>query len=186
MARLDQATTEDDLNEIFSPFGQILKIKLLKDSRTARAYAFVQYIDPLHAEQAISQSNGKILDGRNIRVEKAKVQRTLFIAKLPRTMEEDELREHVQSYGQLENITIIKNRQSQKSKGCGFVKYAYREDALEAFEALKTNQRRWIVEWATSTNDADASPSDLHSIFIGGLPLGVAKEEIEQRFSAHG
>ena len=185
IARLSPATTEEDLQNLFSEFGSILKIKLLRDSKSSRAYAFVQYSQPEHADAAITKANGRLLDGRNIKVERAKVQRTLFIAKFSRSMEEDELRELVKSFGPIENITIIKNRQSQKSKGCGFIRFAYREDALEAFEALKLSQRRWIIEWANST-DAETTPSDAHSIFVGGLPLDVTKEAIEARFSPHG
>lgn len=38
------------------------------------------------ADVALAQTNGNQLDNRRIRVEKAKVNRTLFLAKLPRPM----------------------------------------------------------------------------------------------------
>lgn len=43
------------------------------------------------------------------------------------------LREQAQKFGPVESVTIIKNHQTNKSKGCGFVKYCYREDAMDAF-----------------------------------------------------
>src|SRR3989338_4180025 len=99
VARLNPSTIEDDLQHLFAEFGEILKIKLVKDTKSPRAYAFVQFKEPEHADVAISQTNGRTLDGRTIKVEKAKVQRTLFIAKIPRTMEDEELRAHVKEYG---------------------------------------------------------------------------------------
>jgi hypothetical protein len=39
----------------------------------------------------------------------------------------------VEVFGPVENVTIIKNHQTNKSKGCGFVKFVYREDAMDAF-----------------------------------------------------
>jgi len=43
------------------------------------------------------------------------------------------LREIVEAFGPVESVTIIKNHQTQKSRGCGFVKYVYREDAMDSF-----------------------------------------------------
>jgi len=44
-----------------------------------------------------------------------------------------ELRNAAEEYGPVENVTIIKNHQTNKSKGCGFVKFVFREDAMDAF-----------------------------------------------------
>lgn len=43
-----------------------------------------------------------------------------------------DLRGIAEEYGAVETVTIIKTNQSKKSKGCGFVKYASREDAVKA------------------------------------------------------
>jgi RNA recognition motif-containing protein len=43
------------------------------------------------------------------------------------------LREAVECYGPVEIVTVIKNHQTQKSKGCGFVKFVFREDAMAAY-----------------------------------------------------
>jgi len=93
----------------------------------------------------------------------------------------------VEPYGSVESVTIIKNHQTQKSKGCGFVKFIYREDAMDAFLGLKNNYRKWVVEWATSSNDPDALGVDKFNIFIGGLnPVLVTKQALEERFQLYG
>jgi hypothetical protein len=43
-----------------------------------------------------------------------------------------ELRTIAEEYGPVENVTIIKNHQTNHSKGCGFIKYVFREDAMDA------------------------------------------------------
>ena len=122
VASLSTETKEDTLADYFGSCGTVLKVTILKD-RASRPYAFVQYRTVEEAENALDQTNGTILDNRRLRVEKAKVNRTLFLAKLPKELSNNQLREIVQEYGQVESVTIIKNHQTNKSKGCGFVKF---------------------------------------------------------------
>jgi RNA recognition motif-containing protein len=60
-------------------------VKLLKD-RSSRPYAFVQFQNVEEADKAIAMTQNYPLDGRKLRVEKAKVNRTLFIAKFSPSM----------------------------------------------------------------------------------------------------
>lgn len=183
-ASLSPETTENSLYQYFSEYGKVLKVKLLKD-RSSRPYAFVQFSREEDATNAL-QNSTKPLDGRRLRIEKAKVNRTLFIAKLDRSLTNSQLREIAEEYGQVESVSIIKNHQTNKSKGCGFIKYVYREDAMDAFVGLKNSSQKWVVEWATSNNDPDTLGLDKCSLFIGGLNPIVTKEMIEERFGAYG
>lgn len=179
---------EPELRELLERHGSILRMKVLRDSQSPRTYAFVQYRLPADADRAIQQTHGLTLNGRVLRVELAKVQRTLFLAKLPQTMDEEQLRALVQEYGPLEKLSIITNHLTQKSRCCGFVKFAYREDAVVAFDALRNSQRRWIVEWSISSHDPDPAPvaEKPDTVFIGNLPHSANKEAVEARFSQYG
>jgi len=188
VASLSNETTEESLRAFFAQSGaeSPLKIKILKD-RSARPYAFVQFQTVESANKAQQYTDTKLFNGRKIRVEKAKVNRTLFIAKMDRNFTTAQLREATEPYGQIENVSIIKNYQTNKSKGCGFVKFVYREDAMSAFTGLKNSQRKWIIEWATSTNDPESLGIDRNNIFVGGLnPNEVTKEILEEKFRQYG
>eukprot|EP00026_Physarum_polycephalum_P004277 Phypoly_transcript_04294.p1 GENE.Phypoly_transcript_04294~~Phypoly_transcript_04294.p1 ORF type:complete len:546 (+),score=93.93 Phypoly_transcript_04294:324-1961(+) len=175
---------EDRIREHFSQFGEVLKVKLIKD-RSSRPYAFVQFCEVDDSNEALKSN--KLFDGKRLRVERAKVNRTLFIAKLSRNTTNIALREQAQKFGPVESVTIIKNHQTNRSKGCGFVKYTYREDAMDAFVGLKNVNHKWVIEWATSTNDPDTLGVDKFNVFLGGLnPDEVTKESIEARFSEYG
>jgi RNA recognition motif-containing protein len=183
---LSPETSEETLKSFFSQCGEVLKVKVLKD-RSSRPYAFVQFTAVDSANLALKNSNGKVLEGRRLRIEKAKVNRTLFLAKLNKSFNSQKLREICEEHGAVENVTIIKNHLTNKSKGCGFVKFAYREDAMEAFMALKNTHRKWVIEWATSTNDPDSLGIDKCNVFVGGLnPNQVSKELLEDRFGKYG
>eukprot|EP01114_Cavostelium_apophysatum_P014369 TRINITY_DN370_c0_g1_i2.p1 TRINITY_DN370_c0_g1~~TRINITY_DN370_c0_g1_i2.p1 ORF type:complete len:441 (-),score=76.99 TRINITY_DN370_c0_g1_i2:111-1433(-) len=186
IASLSTETSETTLKNYFASFGEILKFKVVKD-RTTRPYAFVQFKTVEAADEALVGSANAIIDGRRLRVERARVNRTLFIAKIDRSVTSLQLREIMQQYGEVEAVTIIKNHETNKSKGCGFVKYIYREDATTAFNALKNNPRKWVVEWAQSNNDPDNLGIDRCNIFVGGLnPSLVSKELLKERFSPYG
>jgi len=186
IASLSPDTAEEALKAFFSNYGEVLKVKLLKD-RSMRPYAFVQYKTIEQADEALQHSVNETIDGRRLRVERAKVNRTLFVAKMDRTISGAQLREIIEEFAPVESVTIIKNHHTNKSKGCGFVKFLYREDAMEAFMGLKNSQRKWVVEWATSPNDPDSLGIDKCNLFVGGLnPAIVTKETLEQRFSAYG
>ncbi|RUP34390.1 hypothetical protein BC936DRAFT_138531 [Jimgerdemannia flammicorona] len=62
--------TEDDLKQIFEPFGPLEFVNLHKDPETGRSrgFAFIQYKNGEDAKQALEKMNGFELAGRNIKV----------------------------------------------------------------------------------------------------------------------
>ncbi len=85
------------------------------------------------AQRALVEAHHTIVDGRHIRIEQARVNRTLFLAKFDKNLSEDEIRTIIRQYGPIEELTILHNHETGKNKGCGFVKYSFREDAIAAF-----------------------------------------------------
>jgi RNA recognition motif-containing protein len=67
------STSTERLREVFAAAGQVESAAVVTDRDTGRSrgFGFVEMATTEEAEQAISQFNGKDLDGRQIRVEKA-------------------------------------------------------------------------------------------------------------------
>ncbi|CAI9774073.1 unnamed protein product [Fraxinus pennsylvanica] len=67
---LPPAMDDDGLNSLFSPFGEIVMAKVIKDrlSGLSKGYGFVKYADVLQANNANVSMNGHRLDGRTIAV----------------------------------------------------------------------------------------------------------------------
>lgn len=63
-------------------------------------------------------------------------QAKLFIGSIPRTMTEDEVRMFFSTYGTVEEVFVMKDNVQNTGKGCCFVKYAYKEEALHAIRSL--------------------------------------------------
>jgi cold-inducible RNA-binding protein len=67
-------TTESELTELFKPFGQITRIRVVMDRETGRArgFAFVEMPNDDEATKAVAALDGKSVGGRNIKVNEAR------------------------------------------------------------------------------------------------------------------
>jgi RNA recognition motif-containing protein len=67
-------TTNQDLNELFGAVGAVQSANVVEDRETGRSrgFAFVEMASKEDAEKAISQLNGKEVDGRELKVNEAK------------------------------------------------------------------------------------------------------------------
>ena len=76
VGNLSFSTTEGDLSNLFSQVGEVQSLRLMTDRDTgqSRGFAFVELSNRSEGEQAISQFNGTMVNGREIKVNEAKPQ----------------------------------------------------------------------------------------------------------------
>jgi cold-inducible RNA-binding protein len=74
VGNLSYQTTEGTLSELFGGVGEVLSVNLITDRYSGRSkgFAFVEMAEYDAAQEAINQLNGKELDGREIKVAKAR------------------------------------------------------------------------------------------------------------------
>ncbi len=60
----------------------------------------------------------------------------LFVGGLPWAVDDRQLIEHFSSIGEVVSATVIRDRETQRSRGFGFVEYNSEEDASKAVDAL--------------------------------------------------
>ncbi|XP_007896441.2 cold-inducible RNA-binding protein B-like [Callorhinchus milii] len=70
---LSFSTDEQSLEEVFSEYGQISEVRVIKDRDTqhSRGFGFITFENPDDAKDALLAMNGKSIDGRQIRVDQA-------------------------------------------------------------------------------------------------------------------
>ncbi|KAI9498544.1 hypothetical protein BDB00DRAFT_924870 [Zychaea mexicana] len=207
VASLTKAKNDEELNisvsKHFEQWGDLLNVKVLKDWM-GRPYAFVQFVRTQDALVALSKAPGTLLDGRNIRCEPARVNRTLCITSCGPPLIVEEIQAEVAQYGKIENITVLHGYPTPNGGlgDCAFVKYNYRDDAIKSFINLSKMTQKWWVEWASNLDTAVANvpvtrPSalalqssrhlnDRKSIFIGNLLEEVTEDELKGRFKQYG
>ncbi len=69
-------TDDSSLQAAFTPFGEIMEARVVLDRETGRSrgFGFVTYNSEESAEAAAKEMDGKMLDGRAIRVDIAREQ----------------------------------------------------------------------------------------------------------------
>ncbi len=74
VGNLNYDTTEDTLRGVFAEYGEVESVRVITDRYTGRSrgFAFVEMATEEAAAKAISELNGKPVDDREIRVDKAK------------------------------------------------------------------------------------------------------------------
>jgi RNA recognition motif-containing protein len=74
VGNLSYRTNEDTLRTLFEEFGEVESAKVITDRMTGRSkgFGFVEMATEEAAQEAISALNGKMVDDREIRVDKAK------------------------------------------------------------------------------------------------------------------
>ncbi|MGL4986236.1 MAG: RNA recognition motif domain-containing protein [Treponemataceae bacterium] len=73
VGNLNYATNEQQLQEMFSPYGEVISAVVIKDRFTeqSKGFGFIEMSDDQAADSAIGELNGKEIDGRRLRVNPA-------------------------------------------------------------------------------------------------------------------
>jgi RNA recognition motif-containing protein len=73
VGNLSYNTTEDGLRNLFSGFGTVASVKIIfdRESGNSKGFGFVEMNSDEEASAAIAGTNGKEIDGRQLRVNEA-------------------------------------------------------------------------------------------------------------------
>ena len=77
VGNLDYNLQESELERIFSEYGEVASVKIIKDKYTGKAkgFGFVEMPDDEEANNAIEELNGTEVSGRQMKVNKARPRR---------------------------------------------------------------------------------------------------------------
>jgi len=74
VGNLDFSATEASVRTLFEPYGNVERVNVVTDRDTGRSrgFAFVEMSDAAEADRAITELNGRNLDGRALNVNEAR------------------------------------------------------------------------------------------------------------------
>ncbi|GKV12038.1 hypothetical protein SLEP1_g23242 [Rubroshorea leprosula] len=193
--------TEPQLLAMFKEFALVDEVNIIKDknTRASRGCCFVICPSRQEADKAVNAChNKKTLQGASspLQVKYAdgeleRLEHKLFVGMLPKNISEAEVHTLFSTYGTIKELQILRGSQ-QTSKGCAFLKYETKEQALAALEAINGKHKMegssipLVVKWADTEKERQArraqkvqsqasnmpnSDSQHHSLF-GALPMG--------------
>ncbi len=91
--------------------------------------------------------------------------KNIYVGNLDFNVSEDELRQAFAAYGQVDNVTILKDRDTGQPRGFGFVEMANDEEAMKAISAMNGAQ---LGSRALNVNEARPKVNKSGAGFGGG------------------
>lgn len=211
VGNLDPAVTEDFVLSLFSQIGSITKCKLVQEP-SQDPYAFIEFSTHDAALRAISALNGRVCLGREMKVNwatqpqhqvKADTSKHhhIFVGDLSPEIDNKALREAFATFGEISDCKVIRDLQSQKSKGYGFVSFVNKEDAERSIEQMNG---QWLGRRAIRTNWATRKPYQPQqkiltfdevwsqtgqtncTVYVGNTSPDITEDELVDAFSRFG
>nr|XP_008368912.2 RNA-binding protein BRN1 isoform X2 [Malus domestica] len=193
--------TEAQLLVMFKEFALVDEVNIIKDktTRASRGCCFVICPSREEADKAVNAChNQTTLPGASspLQVKYAdgeleRLEHKLFIGMLPKNVSEVEVSDLFSKYGTVKDLQILRGSQ-QTSKGCAFLKYETKDQALAALEAINGKHKMegssvpLVVKWADTEKERLArraqkaysqaangpNGDSQHPSLFGALPMG--------------
>ncbi|XP_064467269.1 RNA-binding protein 39-like isoform X2 [Ornithodoros turicata] len=195
--QLSQRIRARDLEEFFSSVGKVRDVRMIMDNKTRRSkgIAYVEFQDVDSVPLAMGLS-GQKLYGVPIIVQPTQAERNraaanattlqrgtvgpmrLYVGSLHFNITEEMLRGIFEPFGKIDKIELIRDMETNRSKGYGFITFHDAEDAKKALEQLNGFElagRPMKVGHVTERTDASQAPSFLDSEELdrSGIDLGA-------------
>ncbi|RID40118.1 hypothetical protein BRARA_J00185 [Brassica rapa] len=163
--------TEDQLLALFQDFSIVHEVNIIKDkiTRASRGCCFLICSSREEADKVVNGChNKKTLPGASspLQVKYAdgeveRLEHKLFVGMLPKNVTEAEVLSLFSKYGTIKDVQILRGS-LQTSRGCVFLKYESREQALAAMEAIngkhimEGSNVPLVVKWADTERERQA------------------------------
>jgi RNA recognition motif-containing protein len=113
----------------------------------------------IRAPEQLRQDHGACIFTKKDRM------KNIYVGNLDFNVSEDELRQAFAAYGQVDNVTILKDRDTGQPRGFGFVEMANDEEAMKAINGMNGAQ---LGSRALNVNEARPKVSKGGAGFGGG------------------
>lgn len=149
-------TSEEKLKDYFGNYGEILQTVVMRDkiSGRPRGFGFVVFADPSVLDTVLQEKH--TIDGRTVEAKRALSReeqqvskagnanagrsfgggggntrtKKIFVGGLPPTLSEDGFRQYFEAYGQVTDIVVMYDQQTNRPRGFGFISFDS-EDAVD-------------------------------------------------------
>lgn len=146
VSNLDFSVDEKNLHEIFSEFGQIVDLRLVRNFKgLSKGFAYIEFKDIQSVRKSLAKDRMKIGERPVFITEVGKKpdfkfktgleKNKIFVSNMSFDTKEDTLRDIFSKYGDLKEVRLVTYRNGH-SKGCAYVEF---KDELSASNALKAD-----------------------------------------------
>ncbi|KDP39313.1 hypothetical protein JCGZ_01070 [Jatropha curcas] len=128
---LAKDTTYATFNKHFGKYGEITDSVIMKDRYTGqpRGFGFITYADPSVVDQVIEDTH--IINGKQVEIKRTIPKgsgqskdfktKKIFVGGIPSSVTEDEFKNFFSKYGKVVEHQIIRDHETNRSRGFGFI-----------------------------------------------------------------
>ncbi|XP_062078947.1 heterogeneous nuclear ribonucleoprotein 1 [Humulus lupulus] len=128
---LAKDTNYATFNKHFGKYGEVVDSVIMKDRFTGqpRGFGFITYADPAVVDKVIEDTH--VINGKQVEIKRTipKGQgqskdfktKKIFVGGIPSTVSEDELKTFFSKYGKVVEHQIIRDHETNRSRGFGFI-----------------------------------------------------------------
>jgi nucleolysin TIA-1/TIAR len=217
VGNLDPSVTEDLIAALFGQIGTVKGCKIIHEPVTD-PYCFVEFVEHSAAAAALGAMNKRQCLGKEMKVNWATSpgntpkQDTskhfhIFVGDLSPEIETQTLREAFAPFGEISDCRVVRDPQTLKSKGYGFVSFVKKAEAENAIASMNgqwLGSRAIRTNWATRKPPAPRSQIDGISkpltfdevynqssptnctVYCGGISNGLTEELMHKTFASFG
>eukprot|EP01018_Ginkgo_biloba_P012951 Gb_38984 [translate_table: standard] len=195
---LDKDAVEEDLKKVFSEVGEVVEVRLARNSQTQKnkGFAFIRFATVEQAKKAVTDLKNPKVRGKQCGVTRSQDNETLYVRNICRTWTKGALRSKLKDYGveNIEELTLMDDPQAEgMNRGFAFLEFNTHLDATNAFKRL---QKRDVffgidlcakVAFAKSGIEPDEEVmAQVKSVFVDGLPASWDEERVQEKFKKYG
>ncbi|XP_013381004.1 nucleolysin TIAR isoform X3 [Lingula anatina] len=223
VGNLDSMVTENLIIALFGQIGEVKGCKIIHEPNND-PYCFVEFAEHSAAAAGLNAMNKRVCLGKELKVNwatspsNAPKQDTskhyhVFVGDLSHDVQTHQLQAAFAPFGEISDCKIIRDPQTLKSKGYGFVSFVRKVDAENAIKGMNG---QWIgsrpirTNWATRKPPAppqkegrtphpmsavqklsydevynQSSPTNC-TVYCGGINNGLSQELVQQHFIQFG
>ncbi|CAN7023300.1 unnamed protein product [Brassica oleracea var. botrytis] len=168
VGQIPRHMSESQLLALFQEFAVVDEVNIIKDkiTRASRGCCFVQCPSREEADKLVNNCHNKktlpgaasLLQVKYADGELERLEHKLFVGMLPKNVSEAELLSLFSKYGTIKDLQILRGAQ-QTSKGCAFLKYETKEQAVSAMDAINGKHKMegstvpLVVKWADTERE---------------------------------
>lgn len=165
---LNWETTEENLKDYFTKYGEVVELKIMKDPNTGRSrgFGFLTFNDPKSVDEVVRTQHvldGKVIDPkRSIPREEQDKTGKIFVGGIGADVRPKEFEEFFLQYGTIIDAQLMLDKDTGRSRGFGFVTY----DSPEAVD--RVCQSKYIEFKGKQIEIKRAQPRHLQKGQYGG------------------
>ncbi|XP_071113247.1 CUGBP Elav-like family member 2 isoform X15 [Haliotis cracherodii] len=111
----------------------------------------------------------------------------MFVGQIPRSMDENDLRELFEEYGPVFQLNVLRDKATGQSKGCCFVTFYTRKAALAAQNALHNIKTMHGMHHPIQMKPADSEKrNEERKLFVGMVSKKLSENDIRMMFAPFG